>query len=73
VRRCLMRSPDSRYPSARALARDLAALRSSSPSSSLFECERLVAEHDPSLTPSKRSNHALDLDVSTTLVESATR
>jgi eukaryotic-like serine/threonine-protein kinase len=69
VRRCLMRSADARYPSARALARDLGELRASSPRSSLVQCERLVADHDTALTLSRRSNLALDLDASTTLVE----
>lgn len=72
VRRCLMRSPDSRYPSARALARDLGELRASSPRSSLFECERLVGEHDTNLTPNKGSSPALEPDA-TTLVESGTQ
>jgi serine/threonine protein kinase len=73
VRRCLMRSPDARYPSARALARDLRELRASAPRSSLFECDRLVGEHDPTLAPGRRSSLGLDPDASTTLVESGTQ
>jgi serine/threonine-protein kinase len=73
VRRCLMRSPDARYPSARALARDLRELRASSPRSSRFERERLAGDRDPTLAPSRRSNLALDPDASTTLVESGTQ